>query len=64
MAEFAETLRDLREARGMSRERLADAVGRSADAVSTWELGRNKPRRSTLVRIANALRVDVSELES
>ncbi len=59
---FPDALRAKREHARMSREALADLIGRSADSVARWETGRNMPRRSTMVRVADALGVSVEDL--
>ena len=60
---FPDRFRNAREAAGLSREAVAESVGRSADSVAAWEQGRNRPRRSTLVRLADVLNVTVAELD-
>jgi transcriptional regulator with XRE-family HTH domain len=58
---FAERLRTLREAAGMSQYSLAKRSGLSKQALSNLELGRREPNWITVQRIAAALGVDCTE---
>jgi transcriptional regulator with XRE-family HTH domain len=61
--DFPDRLRRLREAKGLSQTQLGAAVGKTAQAVATWERGSRKPvDLVTLVRIAAALGVTLDEL--
>ena len=60
---FGERLRAARESCGLSREALGEALGRTAQAVATWERGTNRPHRTTLVRLASTLGTTVEELD-
>jgi transcriptional regulator with XRE-family HTH domain len=56
-------LRRLRRARAMSQKQLAEAAGLSADIVKKLEQGRRTSARTlTLIALANALDVDLSDL--
>ncbi len=55
---------DLRKKRGMTQERLAEAVGVSPPAVSKWETGASCPDVALLAPIARALDTDVNTLLS
>jgi transcriptional regulator with XRE-family HTH domain len=59
---FPEALRRRREQARVSREALADQVGRGAESVERWERGACQPSRSTALRIADALGCDLSDL--
>lgn len=48
---------------GWSQQRLADEVGKQQTTISSWERGRTEPARDDVQRIAEALRLSVSELE-
>lgn len=50
-------VRELRKAKGMSQASLAEAVGRSTDAISQIELGKSLPSLETLLSLAGALGV-------
>ena len=52
----------LRKQKKMSQAELASAVGVKQSTVAMWESGKNKPRLSTLPRIANVLEVSIAEL--
>lgn len=56
------TIRQLREARGMTQAELAEKIGVSAKAVSKWETAKGLPDISLLQPLAQALGVSVIEL--
>ena len=58
----AETIKGLREERGLTQRALADAVGVTDKAVSKWESGRGLPDISLVEPLAAALGVSVAEL--
>ena len=58
----AETIKALREGRGLTQRALADAVGVTDKAVSKWESGRGLPDISLVESLAAALGVSVAEL--
>jgi transcriptional regulator with XRE-family HTH domain len=59
---FAERLRALMQARGISQQDLAERIGCSQPAISQM-LGRNRrPQKATILRLAEALRVSPREL--
>ena len=55
-------LQRLRNRRGLTQEQLAVNVGLSRTFVTRLELGQYDPTLSTLVRLAKALRVSVTDL--
>ena len=55
-------LRDLRQARGLSLVKLAQAAGVAKMTIVNAEAGRTKPTARTLSRLASALRVPASEV--
>lgn len=57
-------VKELRERRGMTQSRLAEAAGMTSDEVSRIERGVREPRFGTLERLADALGVAVAELFS
>ena len=59
---FPARLRRLREQAGLSAPDLAAAAGVSRQQIHGYESGRNEPRLSTLLRLAEALGVTVSTL--
>ncbi|MEX0775283.1 MAG: helix-turn-helix transcriptional regulator [Phycisphaeraceae bacterium] len=59
---FAENLRRLRQERGISQERLADAAGLHRTHISLIECDRRSVRLETLERLALALGVEPAEL--
>ncbi|HKI30302.1 MAG TPA: helix-turn-helix transcriptional regulator [Gemmataceae bacterium] len=54
---FAEKLRQLRDAAGLSEAKLAEASGVSFSSVHEYGLGRRKPSFAAVVKIARALGV-------
>lgn len=55
-------LQRLRTSRGLTQEQLAVNLGLSRPYVARLELGQHDPSLSTLVRLAKALRVSVTDL--
>ena len=58
----ADTIRRLREERGLTQGKLAEAIGVTDKAISKWETGRGLPDISLVEPLANALGVSVTEL--
>ena len=56
------SLRDLREAKGLSQDDLVKLSGVSKGTIVDFELGRRRPRPSTRRRLANALGVRPEDL--
>ena len=56
------SIRERREALGLSQTELAEAVGISAKSLSRYESGEREPRASDLVKIADALGCSVELL--
>ena len=54
---FAERLRQLRDARGWSEAKLAEASGLPVATVHNYSLGRRKPSFAAVVKLARALGV-------
>ncbi|MCC6421443.1 MAG: helix-turn-helix transcriptional regulator [Gemmataceae bacterium] len=55
---FAEKLRELRDDRGLSEAKLAEASGLPVATVHNYSLGRRKPSFAAVVKLARALGVD------
>lgn len=55
-------IKEIREARGMTRKQIADAVGVSEVAVYYWENGRQKPSADKLPKLAELLGCSIDEL--
>jgi DNA-binding XRE family transcriptional regulator len=60
--EVGATIRRLREARGLTQEQLADAVGMMRNNISRIEAAKHRPTLETLEIIAKALKVPVAHL--
>jgi transcriptional regulator with XRE-family HTH domain len=54
-ARFPNTIREYRLKAGLSQRKLAAMLGRSKDAVSSWERGLNLPSVPLLMRMAKIL---------
>jgi transcriptional regulator with XRE-family HTH domain len=59
---FAEQLRLLREAAGLSQQELAGKASISVDSIQNWEQGRTRPRLTALGQFASALGVSLDLL--
>ena len=55
---FADRLRELREAAGLTQEQLAEQIGVKREAVARWEAGKREPGWSNVLALAEALGVD------
>lgn len=55
---FGQKLRELREAKGLSRDALATASGVPFGTIHGYEIGRRGPTLSTTLKLAQALGVD------
>lgn len=62
MEAFADRLRELREARGLTQARLAELLDTSPRVYNRWETGAALPRLDTLVQLADLLEVSLDEL--
>jgi len=60
--EFNEKITQLRKARGMTQEELADKVGVSRQSISKWELGDCEPDMSTLRKLQKIFGVSMDYL--
>jgi transcriptional regulator with XRE-family HTH domain len=58
---FAQKLRELRDARGLSEAKLAEASGVAFGALHFYGLGRRKPSLAAAVKLARALGVSCEE---
>lgn len=62
MGTFAENLRYYREKAELSQKELAKAIGVSVAAYNKYETRGNEPKIDILIKLANALNVDVNTL--
>ena len=60
--EVGATIRKLREAKGITQDQVASAVGMMRNNISRIEAAKHRPTLETLERIAKALKVSVAEL--
>ena len=59
---FGENLRELRQKRKLTQEKLADFLNVSFQTVSKWERGENYPDICTLLEISSFFKVSVDDL--
>ena len=62
METFAERLSKLRKRIGYNQDYFASEVGVSIDTVRRWEGGKQEPRLSDLISIAQVLGTSINEL--
>jgi XRE family transcriptional regulator, regulator of sulfur utilization len=62
LRQLAARIKALRDANGWSQEQLAERAAMQRSYVADLELGRRNPSVRTLVRLANAFGIQVSEL--
>lgn len=60
--EFAERLKELRKAYGLSQEKLAERLNVSRQAVTKWETGAGYPETESLIALADTFCLTVDEL--
>ena len=60
--EICARLREIRESKGISKNRLAEGAGLSWAAVMRIEKGERMPSLNTLIRLCRALEVDLSSV--
>lgn len=58
-SDIGKVLKDLREARGLSRAELADKLGNTPGYVAMYENGTRKPGVGVLIRFGDALGVSI-----
>ena len=59
---FPEKIKDLREEKGISQEKLADELGISHGIISFWENGKREPKLSNLILLAGYFGVSIDYL--
>lgn len=62
LEQFAEALKSARKKKGFSQEFLAEKTGLHRTYISDLECGRRNPSLTTLLKIAHALTLTVSDL--
>lgn len=60
--QIAARIRTIRTARGLSQDDLAAMIGRSVDAISNIERGKNLPSLETLMALAEGLELTLVDL--
>lgn len=58
----AENLQELRKARGLSQEKLADILGVSRQAIGKWESGSSMPEIEKLIQLSDYYKVSLDRL--
>jgi transcriptional regulator with XRE-family HTH domain len=61
---FGERIRELREKRGLTQEKLAQASDLTTSFVSNIERGAKSPSLNSLLKLARGLKIDAAELVS
>jgi transcriptional regulator with XRE-family HTH domain len=56
------TIRQLREAHGLSQEQVAAQLGCTQHAVSSWELGRSEPKARQVRALARLFTVSMDDI--
>ena len=59
--ELGRTIREAREKRGISQERLAEIIGMSQSSITNWEYGLYLPRVSEIVAMSVELDIPLDE---
>lgn len=59
---IATRIKAARQAKGVTQEELAEAIDRTVETISNLERGKSLPSLQTLMIIANALDMSISEL--
>lgn len=59
---FSDRLKDLRKRNGYTQKQLADMLNVSQNAIYNWENGKREPSINTIIKIAEALGVDIFDL--
>jgi len=62
MATIGGRIRELRLARGLTQEQLAEKTNKYTTQINSWETGRGAPNRTSLRILADALNVTADEL--
>lgn len=62
MSNFSENLRLQRQKKNLSQEELGNLIGVSGVTIMRYEKGTREPKLETIKKIANALKIPVSEL--
>lgn len=57
-------IKQARKVLGLTQKQLAEKLGVSAYIVSSWELGRRKPKNSTIFMIDSLLRENNKEVKN
>lgn len=60
--DLGQAIRTLRVKQNMTQTALAERIGMSVNAVSTWELGKSNPPKESIRRICEAFGVPTSYL--
>lgn len=62
MKAFGKRVAEVRKSRGVTQQELAEKINMSVVAIAYIETGKRWARLGTLTKIANSLKVDVSDL--
>lgn len=59
---FGQRLKQIRESRGLSQEKLGELIGLSEDSVGNMERGKHWPRLKTLEKLLETLNIKPKDL--
>jgi transcriptional regulator with XRE-family HTH domain len=62
MSIIGSNIKKYREAKGLTQEQVAEAIGKSKNVVSNWERGDNKPDADTITILCGIFGVDANTL--
>jgi len=59
---FGCRLKKIRKEKNLSQKDIARKLGKNSQTISNWERGQNTPTRSAIIKLANILKVEVTQL--
>ena len=62
MCNFSQSLKRYREMYGATQKQMAEKLGMTPNAYQKYELGTREPKLSTLIEIADILKVSLDDL--
>ena len=61
---LSNNLKEIRTKKGLSQKKVAEMIGSSQTAINYWEKGERKPKFEQIIKLAEALEVNVDDLFS
>lgn len=59
---FSERIKELRQKKGLTQQKLAEILGIKQNSYSDWETGKNEPSLENLVKLADLFEVSLDWL--